>query len=415
MSEAITPDKEQLEINPVHAKPSPGRFTRRTLLKLTGATIAAIPTNRIAGKLGVGEADSEQKPIPGDVTIPKETSKPPALGKLVAYSTEALKMFKREHALPDTVDIIGFGETPYTYLISSPAFGGKIDIPITDVEILEGEPVSPNEIKISTTIGIRNDDSRLMDTAVQMGMGIVRINGENYNLSSSDVMESKDTAYIKEALQEAKKRNLKILYLFHPHQLESRETIRDRLQSFFDTMGNYNNHAIELGNEPNDPKYWEKGDLKTFVEFLKVASEEAWNINPNAKLLIGALSYTPQTGELLDIMKKKGIEINRFTAIATHAYNNIIELDQKIRDMKRAFGKRDMREFPIIITELGVNGKNKIDQLPKMIERASEQGVGEIYIHELNDSEGWGLANEETRRLNVAGRIVQYYIQKIAK
>lgn len=162
----------------------------------------------------------------------------------------------------------------------------------TPTPTMEPTPEPATKIIPNPFIGIRNGNPNRMGDVSKLGMDIVRVNGEALDLSCN----SASTEQIKSAIHAAEKQHLEIVYIFHPHELRTPEQTKAQLQPIYQSVGNYDNFILELGNEENDPRYWKNGNLKQFSQFLKDTSDIAWSLYPGAKLMIGALSDPTRYG-----------------------------------------------------------------------------------------------------------------------
>lgn len=260
-------------------------------------------------------------------------------------------------------------------------------------DLTEEKVIKEQEIVQSSILGIRNNDADIMDYVPKIGASWVRIAGGDGELD-------KDTK-LKAALDAAKEQKIKTLYLFNPTHSLPREEIARRLKGILATY----EVMLELGNEPDnlDVPFWENRDLRSFARFIKIASEEAWKINPKTKISIGALVDVSNTKELLDYLKKEGVDTSRL-ALGVHAYNTVGDIEDKVQAIKK------VTNMELIFTELGTVGENK-SNIPKLIETAKKYG-SLVFLHELPDYEGFGYVTPDSRIANKYFGDVKEWVNK---
>lgn len=242
---------------------------------------------------------------------------------------------------------------------------------------MKEKPPTPN-----SHLGIRNDILKLMPLILEFGAKNVRMDGGLSEASSDGGLKDQKN---RDLLDEAKRLGLDVLYVFNPQQLLSRKEIRARLKA---VLSRDQKITVELGNEPDDVNvpYWKDRNLETFAEFIKIATEEAVRIKPDAKLVVGALVKQEKIKDLVGYLEKKGVDTKKLT-YAIHAYHSPDEIWTRIALVKVA-----TKGAPVMITEAGVAVADtdvdsiQEDTLSKLVEMYN---IGRsvtkepIFIHEL--------------------------------
>lgn len=390
------------------------------IFALTGVLAAAVV------KVGI-PPESAPKPIQ-----PTPTAKPPA--KINAESSEAPKRYNAlgkftiphpdlyipgtnrriDTAItPGLLGIKGYG-SDYRFLVDIDGNGRDVEVPIGQLDVVEGEPIAEKAIKKNDFLGIRADDPKLIKEAAKLGVGKVRITVGHGEISD----DSKDSQTVRKAIQEARARNLEIVLVFQPDGPLSDIELERRLRYLFSghLIGNYNKVIIELGNEPDNHAipFW-KGDLKTFARFIKKSTDIIWSKLgwSNTKVLIGALESIGHTDELLDGLKAAGFDLSKLdpekVMLAVHAYHTVEDLQIRIDYVREVFKQKGI-DIPIWLTELGMAPEHKRD-IVQIIDKAKGLGVAGVLIHELPDMDGMGFWDVVKWKPNPYFWLLQYYTQ----
>lgn len=279
--------------------------------------------------------------------------------------------------------------------------------------------LSKEQLKFSPQeyFGIRNDMGKLMVYAKNLGAASVRIDGGGSEIvkipDPKKGLKVGELAYEgrQQALDEAKRLGLSILYQYNPQELIDGEQIRDNLASVIEKY----NVTVELGNEPDDKNpYWKDKDLKTFARFIARAAKVITGIDKEierktakkhqTKIVVGALVDQERTEELLlNIRSQMDSTLDMGNLIyAIHAYHDSEEVLRRAKSAKQALikvlGKERGEKARLMFTEVGVDtGDKSAWTLAEMYKRARELSQNQpVFIHELPKTEQFGLVDPQT-------------------
>lgn len=312
--------------------------------------------------------------------------------------------------IPEKFEIKGYGigdknsNSAYRYTIMDPSTGQLIEIPIRQVNIVEGSPIPESDIKPNPFFGIRVNDPESVKLACEMGVGKLRINGEGCEIDSPTQLKDRK---LHNLIKEAIKYNMDIVLVFHPNTPLEKNELRRRIQCLLsnEQLGNYNKVSIELGNEPDDPNvdFWVDRNPQTFAKFIK-DSTEIIREHPkgrDTKLILGAINTQPNTDKWFSTLMSSGVDLNDYE-IALHIYNGVsnVSLRDWLRFLRDYLNKHNIKSA-INITEFGVPNYDKrgfIEDLEFIKEQSKNLNISGVLIHELEDYEAqFGFVDPATR------------------
>lgn len=254
----------------------------------------------------------------------------------------------------------------------------QFEVPIEEVAVTQGNLVK--ESLHNPMVGIRANLPESMEKLGKIGAGNVRIDAGWAEVNPDGSLKDKNVIALLEA---AKQNNLKILVDMNPQQLLPREELHKRIQALL-SYGDEDRVTFEIANEPDVFHFWH-GDIDSFAEFVKIASEEAWKIKPDQKIVVGALSEPDKNGgetlhKMVASLKEKGVDMKRLT-FAVHAYHYAEVLQDYIDRVQKETGSDK-----IMITEMGINllAPEEQDELKKMIAIAKKTG-SPFFFHQFED------------------------------
>lgn len=411
-------------------------ISRRNILRMGGAAAALGVAGYIASQLPdfSGQKPASPalplppepysprlKPPPESTPIPllppapilptQEIVKTTCLGTFDAQNISSPELFNPETGeriilkdIPKTFEIKGYGAgekgsfSSYRYTIYDPATNKYYEVPIRQVNIIEGSPLKEDEININPFFGIRVTEPKFFEMARKMGVGKVRINGEGCEVNSQGQINEK----LHKSIREATRNNLEIILVFHPNHPLDRAELKLRIDRLLskDCLGGYGKVAIELGNEPDDPNvnFWQNRDPDTFSQFIK-DSTAVIRENPNGKnikLILGALNTQPNTEKWFKTFMENGVNLNNYE-IGLHAYDNAgISLQDWVKYLRQYLSWHNINS-PICITEFGIPNYDKrgiVEQLEFVKENARNLNISGLLLHELEDYEAnFGFIN----------------------
>jgi len=247
-------------------------------------------------------------------------------------------------------------------------------------EAAEEEETKPVEIFPTPNpyFGFRNDIPELMVWAKRAGASCVRIDGDRVDLKQPDV------------LNEAKRLDLDILYVFHPTKPLSASEVDTQLEAIFNSGANI---TLEIGNEPDDvtvPR-WQNHDLDSFARFVALVFERMRQLKSSgvipseAKAIVGALTNQKNTDKFISSLTRAGISDFKNLTFAVHAYDSPEDVRYRTNLVKKATGGE------VMITEIGTNNvaannqpiMKSVDTISQMYTAAREFTNNPIYIHQL--------------------------------
>ena len=358
-------------------KPVAGDFTQPTPLESAPSVKNSSTNNTVV----------EPKPF-----FEETQKKPPLLAK---FRTKAPDIFvpgtrqKVSMDVPAQIEVKGFG---HGYTLSAQINNATYEIPIDQLDVSNANVLVSQEKARSNFVGIRVNSPEGVENAAQLGAKSVRINGEGYNLSNPTKSSESEVENVKKTIKKAKENNLEMLYVYHPTQLLSREEIQNQLKAIYNEVGDYPKFTLELGNEFNSPYFWKDGNLDTFSEFVKVATDTVWKMHPDAKMALGALDDTWQLEKLLLKLKKNNVSVGKFNSVALHVYGGEKAMDNVVQEASRALKGQNL-SVPLVVSEYSSTSVGVVNGsvLARMTDRAQQLGLKEVFIHEADGGEGLEL------------------------
>lgn len=356
----------------------------------------------------------EPSPIPRVETAPAREVSAKAIGSFdtknkneqipTLFRPGTDEMIKLQQ-IPDNFEILGFGtgeKRAFRYRIKDPGSGSIYEVPISQVNIILGEPVSEKEVKPNSFMGIRVNTPESVRIAKKMGMRKVRINGEGCDLFSPYRLADIE---LHQTLKEAIRHDMEIVLVFHPNRPLPKEELKSRVDCLFseNVLGGYPKVAIELGNEPDNAasNFWENQDPTTFARFI-VEATAAIKENRNAKnhtLILAALEWQNNSDKWYSAIINSGIDLNNY-AIGLHAYQEPKDLVERLGVLKSFMDKHGVRP-PVWITEMGIPDYDKrgiIDMLEFAKKNSNSFNIKAVLLHELEDFEqSFGFMNPYTK------------------
>lgn len=257
----------------------------------------------------------------------------------------------------------------------------QLATPTTALETKSSEKPKSAEIfpPSNPFLGFRNDLPELMVWAKRAGASSVRVDGDRVDLSNP------------EALNEAKKLGLNVLYIFHPTKPLPAEQIDEQLEKIYKSGADI---TLEIGNEPDDiyvPR-WQNHDLDSFSRFTALVLDRmeklkaAGIIPPDAKTVIGALTNQNNSEKFVASLTKAGIKNIDNLTFAVHAYDSPKDVENRVATLKKA-----TKGAAVIITEMGTNNvgsdnqpiMESVDTISGMYTTARKTTDNPIFIHQL--------------------------------
>lgn len=186
----------------------------------------------------------------------------------------------------DRFPILGYQTNSYRYIVPEPD-GRFAHVPIEEVKITQGDPFDGQ--RRLPQFGIRNDHPDLMHFVLNIGAARVRIAPLNRFITP----ESKSL----KTLKTASLQGLIPLFVYNPRILIEFGKVQEEIGIILKASKEID---LELGNEPDNQVigFWEYQNLESFAEFIKLSCIAAYEINPKANLIVGALVNVAHTREL---------------------------------------------------------------------------------------------------------------------
>lgn len=256
---------------------------------------------------------------------------------------------------------------------------------------------------IRYTVGVRNDDPTKMSLLRDLGVAGVRSDGH--------FEDFKAYPEVLRTIRAAKRQSLQVMLVYNPSHSISDYQMREDLAVATSELAE--GDGVELGCEGDNPLLW-KGDLRSFARFTTSAFWFGKKLRPDLLWVMGSMSnngrlegsYKPYGQALRDI----GFDSSK-AVFAFHAYDYTEDLLRQINDITTEVGP-----LSLIATELGAGKSLPREQRPaalvKLLQSAKDKGVGNSFIHELNDANGSGLINPINGKPEATFYAVQKFIRQ---
>lgn len=297
---------------------------------------------------------------------------------------------------------------------------GVFEIPFGDIQLKE---ILWNKGKEPLPwFGFDSEYPQLTEKIPQIGAGIVRL-----SLDQANEKDLQRKSHVLETIAKAKEKGLKIIIAYNPTRLLPDEEAAKRLDRILSLMGNYKNFALELGNEPDLPKFWEEKmqeemkvrlqnegwdeqqrnemtrawALESFAKFISQTSNILTRKGVKINLIIGSLldygeveKINETTSELAKQLRSQHVDLSQFV-FSLHVFQDPSRIKLQVDALKREFGDN----VAFIISEGGSTGdkeknyKDKGERTVEIIKEARKYGAREVIVFQLRDKE-YELKNE---------------------
>lgn len=270
------------------------------------------------------------------------------------------------------------------------------------------DPTTSSQIKRDPLLGIRVSDPKNVDAAVKLGVGKIRVSVESADAFYNQTTEQKAfLAPMLQIFQTAKTNNIQLVLVIKPGSPVGTVDLDNRIGKLYEQLGNYNNVAFELGNEPNaktpDGQSFWNGDYDSFAVFIKDATTSVRKRWPSAPIIIGALDLQGKingTNEaaaradlnvFLDALSKHVTLANFDYAI--HSYHEATWFNRVYAIQREELDIRNLNS-KLWLTETGVTSSDNADQLVETIKIAeSKNDIRGVIIHALDSTDNFKLWN----------------------